>query len=317
MQILLANPRGFCAGVNRALSIVKRALKIYGSPIYVFHEIVHNRYISNTMREIGVIFIEKISEVPDNSILIFSAHGVSKIVCKEAKSRNLTMIFDATCPLVTTVHMEVSRASRKGMEAILIGHAGHPEVEGTMSQYNNQKGGIYLVESLEDVWNLQVRNENNLCFMMQTTLSVDYTSDIVSALKKRFVNISSPRQDNICYATINRQEAIRNLITQSEVILVVGSQNSSNSTRLVELVHRAGVKAFLIDSAKDIQEDWLKNVDCIGVTAGASAPEILVQNVIKYLKILKGGNSIEIKGIKEKVYFKIPKELRVNLQQLD
>ncbi|AJR00646.1 MULTISPECIES: 4-hydroxy-3-methylbut-2-enyl diphosphate reductase [Hafnia] len=313
MQILLANPRGFCAGVDRAISIVERALEIYGAPIYVRHEVVHNRYVVNSLRERGAVFIEEISEVPDNTILIFSAHGVSQAVRAEAKARNLTMLFDATCPLVTKVHMEVARASRKGTEAILIGHAGHPEVEGTMGQYNNPEGGMYLVESPEDVWKLQVKNEANLCFMTQTTLSVDDTSDIIDALRERFPQIIGPRKDDICYATTNRQEAVRNLAAEAEVVLVVGSKNSSNSNRLAELAQRAGIPAFLIDSAEDIREEWLEGVNCIGVTAGASAPDILVQEVIKRLQALGGEGSVEMQGREENIVFEVPKELRVKL----
>lgn len=313
MQILLANPRGFCAGVDRAISIVERALEIYGAPIYVRHEVVHNRYVVNSLRERGAVFIEEISEVPDNTILIFSAHGVSQAVRAEAKARNLTMLFDATCPLVTKVHMEVARASRKGTEAILIGHAGHPEVEGTMGQYNNPEGGMYLVESPEDVWKLQVKNEANLCFMTQTTLSVDDTSDIIDALRERFPQIIGPRKDDICYATTNRQEAVRNLAAEAEVVLVVGSKNSSNSNRLAELAQRAGIPAFLIDSAEDIREEWLEGVNCIGVTAGASAPDILVQEVIKRLQALGGEGSLEMQGREENIVFEVPKELRVKL----
>jgi len=247
MQILLANPRGFCAGVDRAISIVERALEMYGAPIYVRHEVVHNRYVVNSLRERGAIFIEEISEVPDDAILIFSAHGVSQAVRAEAKARNLTMLFDATCPLVTKVHMAVARASRKGVEAILIGHAGHPEVEGTMGQYNNPNGGMYLVESPEDVFRLTVKDENNLSFMTQTTLSVDDTSDIIDALRQRFPAIIGPRKDDICYATTNRQEAVRTLAKDAEVVLVVGSKNSSNSNRLAELAQRAGKPAKLIE----------------------------------------------------------------------
>ncbi|KHS48905.1 4-hydroxy-3-methylbut-2-enyl diphosphate reductase [Hafnia paralvei] len=313
MQILLANPRGFCAGVDRAISIVERALEIYGAPIYVRHEVVHNRYVVNSLRERGAVFIEEISEVPDNTILIFSAHGVSQAVRAEAKARNLTMLFDATCPLVTKVHMEVARASRKGTEAILIGHAGHPEVEGTMGQYSNPEGGMYLVESPEDVWKLQVKNEANLCFMTQTTLSVDDTSDIIDALRERFPQIIGPRKDDICYATTNRQEAVRNLAAEAEVVLVVGSKNSSNSNRLAELAQRAGIPAFLIDSAEDIREEWLDGVNCIGVTAGASAPDILVQEVIKRLQALGGEGSVEMQGREENIVFEVPKELRVKL----
>ena len=316
MQILLANPRGFCAGVDRAISIVERALEIYGAPIYVRHEVVHNRYVVDSLRERGAIFIEQISEVPDGAILIFSAHGVSQAVRNEAKGRDLT-VFDATCPLVTKVHMEVARASRKGTEAILIGHAGHPEVEGTMGQYNNPEGGMYLVESPEDVWKLQVKNENNLCFMTQTTLSVDDTSDIIDALRERFPKIVGPRKDDICYATTNRQEAVRNLASEAEVVLVVGSKNSSNSNRLAELAQRAGIPAFLIDSAEDIREEWLKDVKRIGVTAGASAPDILVQDVIKRLQALGGEGAVEMQGREENIVFEVPKELRVDVKQID
>jgi len=316
MQILLANPRGFCAGVDRAISIVERALEMYGAPIYVRHEVVHNRYVVNSLRERGAIFIEEISEVPDDAILIFSAHGVSQAVRAEAKARNLTMLFDATCPLVTKVHMEVARASRKGVEAILIGHAGHPEVEGTMGQYNNPKGGMYLVESPEDVFKLTVKNENNLSFMTQTTLSVDDTSDIIDALRQRFPAIIGPRKDDICYATTNRQEAVRTLAKDAEVVLVVGSKNSSNSNRLAELAQRAGKLAKLIDSADDIQEEWVKDVACIGVTAGASAPDILVQQVIQRLRELGGEAAIELIGREENIVFEVPKELRVDVRNV-
>lgn len=316
MQILLANPRGFCAGVDRAISIVERALEMYGAPIYVRHEVVHNRYVVNSLRERGAIFIEEISEVPDGAILIFSAHGVSQAVRAEAKARALTMLFDATCPLVTKVHMEVARASRKGTEAILIGHAGHPEVQGTMGQYSNDNGGMYLVEAPEDVFKLQVKDENNLCFMTQTTLSVDDTSDIIDALRKRFPKIVGPRKDDICYATTNRQEAVRSLAEEAEVVLVVGSKNSSNSNRLAELAQRAGKLARLIDSADDIQEAWLKDVTCVGVTAGASAPDILVQQVIQRLRELGGVDVTELSGREENIVFEVPKELRVDVRQL-
>ncbi|MGP2411008.1 4-hydroxy-3-methylbut-2-enyl diphosphate reductase [Yersinia sp. 2553 StPb PI] len=317
MQILLANPRGFCAGVDRAISIVERAIEMYGAPIYVRHEVVHNRYVVDSLRERGAIFIEEISEVPDGSILIFSAHGVSQAVRAEARERKLTMLFDATCPLVTKVHMEVARASRKGKEAILIGHAGHPEVEGTMGQYSNPKGGMYLVESPDDVWALQVKDENNLCFMTQTTLSVDDTSAIIDALLQRFPKIVGPRKDDICYATTNRQEAVRNLANDADVVLVVGSKNSSNSNRLAELAQRMGKPAYLIDSAADIQELWLQGAACIGVTAGASAPDILVQQVIARLQALGAGGSIELSGREESIVFEVPKELRVDVKQID
>ncbi|MCL2898860.1 4-hydroxy-3-methylbut-2-enyl diphosphate reductase [Brenneria tiliae] len=316
MQILLANPRGFCAGVDRAISIVERALEIYGTPIYVRHEVVHNRYVVNGLRERGAIFIEQIEEVPDGSILIFSAHGVSQAVRAEAKNRDLT-VFDATCPLVTKVHMEVARASRKGVEAILIGHAGHPEVEGTMGQYSNARGGMYLVESPEDVWRLQVKDENNLCFMTQTTLSVDDTSAVIDALRERFPRIIGPRKDDICYATTNRQEAVRNLATDADVVLVVGSRNSSNSNRLAELAQRAGKAAYLIDAAEDIQESWLSGITRVGVTAGASAPDILVQQVIKRLQALGGEIAVEMQGREENIVFEVPKELRVEVKQID
>ncbi|MBS6436534.1 MULTISPECIES: 4-hydroxy-3-methylbut-2-enyl diphosphate reductase [Pantoea] len=316
MQILLANPRGFCAGVDRAISIVERALEMYGAPIYVRHEVVHNRYVVNSLRERGAIFIEEIGEVPDNAILIFSAHGVSQAVRAEAKARSLTMLFDATCPLVTKVHMEVARASRKGVEAILIGHAGHPEVEGTMGQYSNPNGGMYLVESPEDVFKLQVKDESNLCFMTQTTLSVDDTSDVIDALRARFPAIIGPRKDDICYATTNRQEAVRVLARDAEVVLVVGSKNSSNSNRLAELAQRAGKLAKLIDSADDIQEEWVKGIACIGVTAGASAPDILVQQVIQRLREMGGEAAIELIGREENIVFEVPKELRVDVRNV-
>lgn len=317
MQILMANPRGFCAGVDRAISIVERALEIYGAPIYVRHEVVHNRYVVDDLRQRGAIFIEEISEVPDGSILIFSAHGVSQAIRQEARSRDLTMLFDATCPLVTKVHMEVARASRKGKEAILIGHAGHPEVEGTMGQYNNPEGGMYLVESPEDVWKLQVKDENNLSFMTQTTLSVDDTSDVIDALTRRFPNIVGPRKDDICYATTNRQEAARELAEKADIVLVVGSKNSSNSNRLAELASRMGKTAFLIDGAEDIQTEWLKDKKIIGLTAGASAPDILVRQVIDRLKELGADSVVELQGREENIVFEVPKELRVDVKEIN
>ncbi|TAI81829.1 MULTISPECIES: 4-hydroxy-3-methylbut-2-enyl diphosphate reductase [Pectobacterium] len=316
MQILLANPRGFCAGVDRAISIVERALELFGTPIYVRHEVVHNRYVVNGLRERGAIFIEQIEDVPDGAILIFSAHGVSQAVRNEAKNRDLT-VFDATCPLVTKVHMEVARASKKGVEAILIGHAGHPEVEGTMGQYSNADGGMYLVESPEDVWQLQVKDESNLCFMTQTTLSVDDTYAVIDALRERFPQIVGPRKDDICYATTNRQEAVRHLSDKADVVFVVGSKNSSNSNRLAELAQRAGKAAYLIDSSEDIQESWLAGASHVGVTAGASAPDILVQQVIQRLKELGGKVAIEMQGREENIVFEVPKELRVDVKQVD
>ncbi|MBT0513432.1 4-hydroxy-3-methylbut-2-enyl diphosphate reductase [Morganella morganii subsp. morganii] len=316
MRILLANPRGFCAGVDRAISIVERALELYGAPIYVRHEVVHNRYVVNDLRERGAIFIEEIAEVPDNAILIFSAHGVSQAIRQEARSRNLTMLFDATCPLVTKVHMEVARASRKGKEAILIGHAGHPEVEGTMGQYNNPEGGMYLVESPEDVWKLNVKDEENLSFMTQTTLSVDDTSEVIDALNARFPKIIGPRKDDICYATTNRQEAVRDLAGQAALVLVVGSKNSSNSNRLAELAQRVGKPSYLIDSADDINPDWLRDVDTIGLTAGASAPDVLVQQVISRLQELGADEISQLEGREENIIFEVPKELRVDIKEV-
>nr|WP_275993945.1 4-hydroxy-3-methylbut-2-enyl diphosphate reductase [Morganella morganii] len=316
VRILLANPRGFCAGVDRAISIVERALELYGAPIYVRHEVVHNRYVVNDLRERGAIFIEEIAEVPDNAILIFSAHGVSQAIRQEARSRNLTMLFDATCPLVTKVHMEVARASRKGKEAILIGHAGHPEVEGTMGQYNNPEGGMYLVESPEDVWKLKVKDEENLSFMTQTTLSVDDTSEVIDALNARFPKIIGPRKDDICYATTNRQEAVRDLAGQADLVLVVGSKNSSNSNRLAELAQRVGKPSYLIDSADDINPAWLRDVDTIGLTAGASAPDVLVQQVISRLQELGADEISQLEGREENIIFEVPKELRVDIKEV-
>lgn len=313
MQVLLANPRGFCAGVDRAITIVERALEMYGAPIYVRHEVVHNRYVVDSLRQRGAVFIEQISEVPDGSILIFSAHGVSQAVRTEAKSRDLT-VFDATCPLVTKVHMEVARASRKGTEAILIGHAGHPEVEGTMGQYNNAKGGMYLVESPADVLKLAVKDPDNLCFMTQTTLSVDDTSEVIDALRERFPKIVGPRKDDICYATTNRQEAVRNLSDEADVVLVVGSKNSSNSNRLAELAQRVGKPSYLIDSSADIKEEWVKGALSVGVTAGASAPDILVQEVIERLKTLGCLDVVNMDGREENIVFEVPKELRIDIK---
>ncbi|WMY94929.1 MAG: 4-hydroxy-3-methylbut-2-enyl diphosphate reductase [Arsenophonus sp.] len=313
MQILLANPRGLCAGVNRAITILNRALFLYGSPIYVHHELVHNRYVVKDFCQRGVIFIEKISEVPDNAILIFSAHGVSKVIRQEARSRRLKMLFDATCPLVTKVHMEVIRASKKAQEVILIGHLDHPEVKGTMGQYDNPFGGIYLVQSKEDIQKLNVKNKKNLCFVTQTTLSVEDTADIINELKKYFPNIIGPRKNDICYATTNRQEAARKLSYQADIVLVVGSKNSSNSNRLSELVKKIGKESFLIDSVDEIQKYWFNDVNIIGITAGASAPDILVNEVIKYLKTLGIKNIMELDGHKENIFFQVPKELLIEI----
>ncbi|AUJ70660.1 MULTISPECIES: 4-hydroxy-3-methylbut-2-enyl diphosphate reductase [Pseudoalteromonas] len=309
MDILLANPRGFCAGVDRAISIVERALDIFEAPIYVRHEVVHNKYVVDGLKSRGAVFVEELNEVPDDSIVIFSAHGVSQQVRNEAKRRELK-VFDATCPLVTKVHMEVTRASRRGTECILIGHHGHPEVEGTMGQYDNPNGGIYLVEKPEDVAALEVKDADNVFYCSQTTLSVDDTADVIDALRSKFPNISGPRKDDICYATQNRQDAVRDLADKVDLLLVVGAKNSSNSNRLRELADKMGTKAFLIDDASSIEETWFDGVAKVGVTAGASAPEVLVQQVISRLKELGGKTVVENPGQEENVVFAVPVELR-------
>jgi len=309
MEIILANPRGFCAGVDRAISIVNRALDLFGSPIYVRHEVVHNKFVVNGLKDRGAIFVDELDEVPDDNTVIFSAHGVSKAVRNEAKQRGLN-VFDATCPLVTKVHMEVSRASRKNVECVLIGHAGHPEVEGTMGQYESISGGIYLVESEEDVKNLTVKNPDELYYCSQTTLSIDDTSDIIDALKISFPKIKGPRKDDICYATQNRQDAVRAIASQVDLLLVVGAKNSSNSNRLRELSEKIGTSSYLIDTADDIQTQWLQNINKIGVTAGASAPAVLVEQVISALKNQGGQEVIEYPGREENTVFAVPIELR-------
>ncbi|QEH18637.1 4-hydroxy-3-methylbut-2-enyl diphosphate reductase [Histophilus somni] len=311
MKIILANPRGFCAGVDRAISIVELALEIHGAPIYVRHEVVHNRFVVDGLRDRGAIFVEELDEVPNGAIVIFSAHGVSQAVRQEAKERNLK-VFDATCPLVTKVHMQVARASRKGTKAILIGHEGHPEVIGTMGQYDNDKGGIYLVEDVEDIAKLTLRNDEDITFMTQTTLSIDDTADVIEVLKQKYPAIQGPRKNDICYATTNRQQAVRELAELSDLVIVVGSKNSSNSNRLAELASRMGVTAKLIDDANDIEVSWLNNVKVIGLTAGASAPEILVQSVISRLKELGVDEVEELEGCEENTVFEVPKELRIN-----
>lgn len=310
MKIILANPRGFCAGVDRAISIVELALKIHGAPIYVRHEVVHNRFVVNGLRERGAIFVEELCEIPDGAIVVFSAHGVSQAVRQEAKGRGLK-VFDATCPLVTKVHMQVARASRKGIKAILIGHEGHPEVVGSMGQYNNPQGGIFLVEDVEDIANLDLRADEDLIFMTQTTLSIDDTVDVIDALKQKYPAIQGPRKNDICYATTNRQQAVRELAKQSDLVIVVGSKNSSNSNRLVELASRMGVVAKLIDDPNDIDEVWLDGVETIGITAGASAPEVLVQSVISRLKQLGIAEVSELAGCEENTVFEVPRELRI------
>ena len=310
MKIILANPRGFCAGVDRAISIVELALEIHGAPIYVRHEVVHNRFVVNELRDRGAIFVEELSEVPDGAIVIFSAHGVSQAVRQEAKDRNLK-VFDATCPLVTKVHMQVARASRKGTKAILIGHKGHPEVEGTMGQYSNEDGGIFLIEKVEDIARLPMQENDDLTFMTQTTLSLDDTAETIAALKEKYPAIQGPHKNDICYATTNRQEAVRELAKLSDLVLVVGSKNSSNSNRLAELAFRMGVKSQLLDDPSDIQADWFNDVKTIGITAGASAPEELVQSIISRLKEF-GANTIEeLQGLEENMFFEVPKELRI------
>ena len=310
MKIILANPRGFCAGVDRAISIVELALEIHGAPIYVRHEVVHNRFVVNGLRDRGAIFVEELSEVPDGAIVIFSAHGVSQAVRQEAKDRNLK-VFDATCPLVTKVHMQVARASRKGTKAILIGHKGHPEVEGTMGQYSNEDGGIFLIEKVEDIARLPMQENDNLTFMTQTTLSLDDTAETIAALKEKYPAIQGPHKNDICYATTNRQEAVRELAKLSDLVLVVGSKNSSNSNRLAELASRMGVKSQLLDDPSDIKADWFNDVKTIGITAGASAPEELVQSIISRLKEF-GANTIEeLQGLEENMFFEVPKELRI------
>ena len=310
MQIHLANPRGFCAGVDRAITIVERALELFGAPIYVRHEVVHNRFVVDGLKQRGAVFVDEIAQVPDDSVVIFSAHGVSQKVRKQANDRSLK-VFDATCPLVTKVHMEVTRASKRGTECILIGHAGHPEVEGTMGQYHNTEGGMYLVESTEDVANLKVNDEDNLYYCSQTTLSVDDTADVIDALRIRFPAIDGPRKDDICYATQNRQDAVRELATDCEVVLVVGAENSSNSNRLRELAGKLGASAYLIATADCIQPEWVNGIQHIGVTAGASAPEVLVKDVIAKLKSWGAVSASERQGRIENVEFAVPKELRI------
>ncbi len=312
MKILLANPRGFCAGVDRAISIVERALEMYQPPIYVRHEVVHNRFVVEGLKQRGAIFVEELSEVPDDNIVIFSAHGVSQAVRKEAKERALT-VFDATCPLVTKVHMEVARASRKHMEVVLIGHAGHPEVEGTMGQYASDKGGMYLVEKPEDVVALvnKVKDPSHLHYVSQTTLSVDETADVIDKLREVFPDIQGPRKDDICYATQNRQDAVRLLANDVDVMIVVGSKNSSNSTRLKELAEKLGTLGYLTDCPEDVRSEWLNGKAKIGVTAGASAPEELVNKIIARIEELGATSVEEVLGREENMFFEVPKELQI------
>ncbi|MFO7909171.1 4-hydroxy-3-methylbut-2-enyl diphosphate reductase [Vreelandella aquamarina] len=310
VQIKLANPRGFCAGVDRAIDIVNRALDVFGAPVYVRHEVVHNRHVVDTLRERGAVFVEELDEVPDDVIVIFSAHGVSRAVQEDAERRGLK-VFDATCPLVTKVHMEVLRYAKRGQECILIGHEGHPEVEGTMGRYDDSKGGqIYLVEDEEDVARLTVKDPTTLSFVTQTTLSMDDTARVIDALRDKFPDIQGPRKDDICYATQNRQDAVRELAADSDLVLVVGSANSSNSNRLRELSERMGTAAYLVDDAAQIEESWLEGVSRIGITAGASAPEVLVKGVIERLQSLGATAPQELVGREETVTFSMPSELR-------
>ena len=311
IKIKLANPRGFCAGVDRAIEIVNRALAIFGAPIYVRHEVVHNKFVVDDLRDRGAVFVDELDEVPDDTIVIFSAHGVSLAVQDEAKRRGLK-VFDATCPLVTKVHMEVAKFSSEGRECVLIGHKGHPEVEGTMGQYDHSKGGdIYLVEDVEQVGQLQVRDEQALSYVTQTTLSMDDTAQVIDALRDKFPQVSGPRKDDICYATQNRQDAVKQLAQECDLMLVVGSVNSSNSNRLRELAERMGTESYLIDSASDIYADWLINKATIGITAGASAPDVLIQQVIDALCDLGAEKPLEMQGVEENITFSLPKELRV------
>jgi 4-hydroxy-3-methylbut-2-enyl diphosphate reductase len=315
VNILLANPRGFCAGVDRAIEIVERALQLFGAPIYVRHEVVHNRFVVDQLKAAGAVFVDELAEVPDNATVIFSAHGVSQAVRDAGKQRGLK-VFDATCPLVTKVHMEVARHCKAGRDVVLIGHAGHPEVEGTLGQWLDhppRNNRIFLVETPQDVALLQPEFAEDIAFVTQTTLSVDDTQAVINALKERFPRIHSPRHDDICYATQNRQDAVKALSAQVDVLLVVGSVNSSNSNRLRELAEKRGIPAYLIDGADDIRDEWLAGASSIGVTAGASAPESLVQQVIEQLQSRGGKQVEELSGIHENMEFALPRELRVKL----
>lgn len=314
-EIRLANPRGFCAGVDRAIDIVNRALDVYGAPVYVRHEVVHNKFVVDTLRRRGAVFVDELEDVPQTDsigrkpIVIFSAHGVSQEVQREAAERGFH-VFDATCPLVTKVHLEVSRYSAEGRECVLIGHARHPEVEGTMGQYDRSNGGdIYLIESVEDVRNLEVRDPSRLAYVTQTTLSMDDTARIIDELRDRFPRIEGPRKKDICYATQNRQDAVKQLALECELLLVVGSPNSSNSNRLRELAERMGCEAHLIDRVGNLEPEWFRGKSRIGVTAGASAPEVLVQQVVESLQQISGAEPLEVPGVEEDIVFRMPREL--------
>jgi 4-hydroxy-3-methylbut-2-enyl diphosphate reductase len=306
MQIILANPRGFCAGVERAIAIVERAIEKFGAPIYVRHEVVHNKYVCDDLRAKGAVFIDDLADVPSGSTLVFSAHGVSQAVRAEAETRGLK-IFDATCPLVTKVHVEVGKMRKEGREIIMIGHKGHPEVEGTMGQ---SAQGMYLVETVADVEQLAVNDAARLAYVTQTTLSVDDAEKVVSALRQRFPDIVGPKRDDICYATQNRQDAVKGLATRTDIVFVVGSQSSSNSNRLREVAELLGTKAYLIDQAEQIDPAWLQDIERVGVTAGASAPEVLVQNVVNRLSGGQPGHASQLQGVEENVTFALPKELQ-------
>jgi 4-hydroxy-3-methylbut-2-en-1-yl diphosphate reductase len=311
MQIHLANPRGFCAGVDRAIDIVERAIELFGAPIYVRHEVVHNRYVVERLRSLGAVFVDELHEVPDDATVIFSAHGVSRAVQDEAKRRELK-VFDATCPLVTKVHMEVARYAREGRDVVLIGHEGHPEVEGTMGQFDTSHDGrILLVETPEDVEHIHVRDPSQLAFVTQTTLSVDDTQRVVDALKRRFPTMASPRKEDICYATQNRQDAVKQLVERCDLILVVGSPTSSNSNRLREIADKAGIPGYLIDGPEDLKREWFDGKNSVGVTAGASAPELLVERVVARLREWGGSAPVNLDGQPENIVFSLPKELRV------
>ncbi|MFZ9050813.1 MAG: 4-hydroxy-3-methylbut-2-enyl diphosphate reductase [Steroidobacteraceae bacterium] len=310
MEILLANPRGFCAGVDRAIDIVERAIELFGAPIYVRHEVVHNRFVVDRLRELGAVFVDELDEVPDGATVIFSAHGVPRAVQLEAERREL-QVFDATCPLVTKVHMEVKRYARDGREVLLIGHAGHPEVEGTMGQFDDSQGGrMLLVETLEDVARLKVRDPDKLAFVTQTTLSMDDTARMVDALRARFPSLVSPRREDICYATQNRQDAVKGLVERCQVLIVLGSVTSSNSNRLREIAESRGLRGYLVDGPEDLRPEWFEGVRAVGVTAGASAPEVLVQAVVERLREWGGSLAVELEGRPENVTFSLPLTLR-------
>jgi 4-hydroxy-3-methylbut-2-enyl diphosphate reductase len=310
VKILLANPRGFCAGVDRAIDIVERAIALFGAPIYVRHEVVHNRYVVDRLRAMGAVFVDELVDVPDGATLIFSAHGVPRAVEEEAKRRGLN-VFDATCPLVTKVHMEVTRYAREAREVVLIGHEGHPEVEGTMGQFDASHGGrIYLVETPEDVERLAVADPARLAFVTQTTLSVDDTARVVDALRARFPELTGPRREDICYATQNRQDAVKKLVEDCDVLVVVGSQTSSNSNRLREIAEKRGIPGYLVDGAEDLRREWFDGCGTVGVTAGASAPEVLVRQVVEQLRAWGGQMVEEIAGRPESIVFGLPRELR-------